>query len=42
MEDKVTIGSVAIPRIEKFRYLGLIIQEKEDIDEDVNQWIKVG
>ena len=40
-EDEVTIRGVAIPRIEKFRALGLIIQEKRDIDEDINKCIKV-
>lgn len=34
--------SVAIQRVEQFRYLGSIIQDKEDIDEDINHRIKVG
>ena len=36
------MGGVAIPRAEKFWYLGLIIEEKRDIDEDINQHIRVG
>jgi len=39
-EDEVTIRGVAIPRIEKFRALGLIIQEKRDIDEDINKVLR--
>jgi len=31
---------MAIPKVEKFKYLGLIIQQKGDIDEDINQRIK--
>jgi len=38
----VAIGSVAIPRAEKLRYLGLIIEKKGDIDKDTNQRIRVG
>lgn len=43
-EDKgvVTFGVLPISKVEKFKYLGLIIQEKGDIDEDINQYIKVG
>ena len=33
---------VAIPRAKKFRYLDLIIEEKEDIDKDINQRIRIG
>jgi len=36
------MGGVAIPRVKKFRYLGLIIEEKGDIDKDINQHIRVG
>ena len=33
---------MAIPKVKKFKYLGSIIQQKGDIDEDINQCIKVG
>jgi len=33
---EVIIDRVVIAKIVKFKYLGLIIQEKEDIDEDIN------
>ena len=39
---EVTIVGVVIPRVEKFRYLCSIIQEKGDIDKDINQLIRVG
>ena len=38
----VTIDGMMIPKVETFKYLGLIIQQKGDIDEDINQRIKVG
>ena len=41
-QDKMTIGGVVIPRVEKFKYLGLIIQARGDIDEDISHQIKVG
>ena len=40
--EEVTMGGVAIPRAKKFKYLGSIIEEKGDIDEDINQRIRVG
>jgi len=40
--EEVTMGAfLAIPRAKKFRYLGSIIEEKRDIDEDINQRIRV-
>jgi len=39
---EVTIDEITIPKIKKFKYLGSIIQQKRDIDEDINQRIKVG
>ena len=39
---EVVIEGTVIPRIERFRYLGLIIQENGEIDEDINQRIRVG
>jgi len=40
--EQVTMGGVAIPRVEKVKYLGSIIEEKGDIDEDINHRIRVG
>jgi len=40
--EEVAIEGMAIPKVEKFKYLGLIIQQKVDIDEDINQRIKAG
>jgi len=42
LEDEVAIGSVAIPKVVRFRYLSSIIQEDGEIDEDFNQQIKIG
>jgi len=42
LEDEVVLGGVGTPTVEKFKYLGLIIQEKGDIDDDVNHRIKMG
>jgi len=39
---KVAVEGMTIPKVEKFKYLGLIIQQKRDIDEDINQRIKAG
>jgi len=38
----VTIGHVGIVRVKKFRYLGSIIQQKGDVDEDIKQQINIG
>ena len=38
----VTIEGMTITKVEKFKYLGSIIQQKGNIDEDINQRIKVG
>jgi len=32
----------SIPKVDNFKYLGSIIQQNGDIDEDINQRIKVG
>jgi len=40
--DKVAIDGVVMPRVERFRYLGSIIQENGENDGDINQWIKIG
>jgi len=39
---EVTLDGRSILKVDKFKYLGLIIQQDEDIDEDINQRIKVG
>ena len=38
---EVTMLGFAITRGKKFRYLGSIIEEKGDIDKDINQCIRV-
>ena len=40
-EGELTMGGVVIPRVEKFKYLGSIVEEKGDIDEDINHRIRV-
>ena len=35
-DEEVIMGGVAIPKAKKFRYLGSIIEDKRDIDEDIN------
>jgi len=42
VENEVAIEDAVIPRVERFRYLGSIIQENGEIDEDINQRIKIG
>ena len=39
---EVAIEGASIHRVERFRYLGSIIQENGEIDEDINHRIKVG
>jgi len=39
---EVAIEEANIPRVERFKYLGSIIQENGEIDEDINHRIKVG
>ena len=39
--DEVTIEGAAISRVERFRYLRSIIQGNGEIDEDINQRIKI-
>jgi len=41
VRGEVTIDGMAIPKVEKFKYLGLIIHQKGDIDKNINQRIKV-
>jgi len=35
------MGGVVIPQVEKFKYLGSIIEKRGDIDADINQCIRV-
>ena len=37
---EVITGGVVISRVEKFKYLGSIIEERGDIDEDINHHIR--
>ena len=39
---EVTLDGRSIPKVDKFKYLGSIIWQNGDIDEDINQRIKVG
>ena len=38
---EVTMGGVVIPRVKKFKYLGLIIENKGDVDDDINHRIRL-
>lgn len=38
----ITIDRVSIPKVEKFRYIGSIVQQSGEIDKDINHHIKVG
>jgi len=40
--NEVAIEGAVISRVKRFRYLSSIIHENEDIDEDINQQIKIG
>ena len=40
--NKVAIEGAMIPRVERFRLLGSIIQENTEIDEDINRRIRIG
>ena len=39
---EVTLNGGPIPKVDKFKYLGLIIQQNWDINKDIDQRIKVG
>jgi len=39
---EVTLGGEAIPKVDKFTYLGSIIEKRGDIDDDINHLIRVG
>ena len=42
LQNEVAIEGVVIPRVKRFKYLGSIIQENMEINEDINQRIRVG
>jgi len=39
---EVTMSGVVVPSVEKFKYLGLIVEERKDIDEDISHHIRAG
>ena len=39
---EITMGGVVIPRVEKFRHLGSIIEERGDIDSAISHCIRTG
>jgi len=39
---EVTLGGDAIPKVDKFKYLGSIIEKRADVDDDINPRITVG
>jgi len=41
-EGEITMGGAVIPMAKKFKYLGSIMDENGDIDEDINYRIRVG
>ena len=41
-DGEVTMGGVVVPRVEKFKYLGSIVEERGDIDEDISHHIRAG
>jgi len=42
VRGEVTLDDRPTPKVDKFKYLGSIIQQNVDIDEDINHCIKVG
>jgi len=42
VDEEVTINGVVIPRFNKIKYLGSIIEKNGDSNEDINHRIKVG
>ena len=39
---EVIMGGVVVPQFEKFKYLGSIIEERGDIEEDISHRIRAG
>jgi len=40
--EVVTMGVVVVPRVEKFKYLGSIVEKRGDINEDISHRIRAG
>ena len=36
------MGGVVVPRVDKFKYLGSIVEEMRDINEDISHRIRAG
>jgi len=41
-EGEITMVGAVIPRVQKFKYLGSILEDNRDIDDDINYRIRVG
>ena len=41
-DGEVTMGGVVVPRVERFKYLGTIIEDRGDINEDISYRIRAG
>jgi len=41
-EGEITMDGAVIPRVQKFKYLGSIMEENGDLDDDINYRIRVG
>ena len=42
MRGEVTLDGRSVPKVDKFKYLGSIIQQNRNIDKDISQRLKVG
>ena len=40
--SEVILGGLVIPKVDKFQYLGSIIEKKGDIDDDINHLLRWG
>ena len=41
-DGEVIMDGVVVPRVERFKYLGSMVEERGDIDDDISHRIKVG
>ena len=39
---EVTMGGLVVPRVEKFKYLGSMVEEGGDFDEDIRHRVRPG
>jgi len=39
-DGEVTMDEVVVPKVEKFKYLGSIVEKRGDIDEDISHRIR--